>query len=249
MGAMVDVTGMRIDQIEPKLIQQIVAEYPRLTLKTLEDTTPVPEFAQLRQSNLTDYEFIVGHCAPRSLVGDNGGYELASLDGRAVRYATPAYQIGEYRPEPEQVIRVEEGDRSFPVTKRGGADLLVHGFDHYAKKPLSVIVKAANSSPVYGSASMTMVGERQESVPLTSQDGLKAWAVARHAQLRSTAFPFQVHMAGEVEKLIVPCSINLAGTRFRETDGQRGTIASIHHEVYRGRYRMVANCLRGEFNP
>lgn len=29
MGAMVDVTGARFDQIEPRLIQQIVAEYPR----------------------------------------------------------------------------------------------------------------------------------------------------------------------------------------------------------------------------
>lgn len=35
MGAMVDVTGMRIDQIEPKLIQQIVAEYPRDGTKAL----------------------------------------------------------------------------------------------------------------------------------------------------------------------------------------------------------------------
>ena len=35
MGALVDVTGMRIDQIEPKLIQQIVAEYPRDGTKAL----------------------------------------------------------------------------------------------------------------------------------------------------------------------------------------------------------------------
>ncbi|CAN0284342.1 unnamed protein product [Phaeothamnion confervicola] len=35
MGALVDVTGMRIDQIEPKLIQQIVAEYPRDGSKAL----------------------------------------------------------------------------------------------------------------------------------------------------------------------------------------------------------------------
>lgn len=35
MGAMVDVTGMRIDQIEPRLIQQIVAEYPRDGTKAL----------------------------------------------------------------------------------------------------------------------------------------------------------------------------------------------------------------------
>ena len=35
MGAMVDVTGVRIDQIEPKLIQQIVAEYPRDGTKAL----------------------------------------------------------------------------------------------------------------------------------------------------------------------------------------------------------------------
>ena len=35
MGALVDVTGLRIDQIEPKLIQQIVAEYPRDGTKAL----------------------------------------------------------------------------------------------------------------------------------------------------------------------------------------------------------------------
>jgi hypothetical protein len=35
MGAMVDVTGMRIDQIEPRLIQQVVAEYPRDGTKAL----------------------------------------------------------------------------------------------------------------------------------------------------------------------------------------------------------------------
>lgn len=35
MGALVDVTGMRIDQIEPKLIQRIVAEYPREGTKAL----------------------------------------------------------------------------------------------------------------------------------------------------------------------------------------------------------------------
>jgi len=35
MGAMVDVTGLRIDQIEPRLIQQIVAEYPRDGTKAL----------------------------------------------------------------------------------------------------------------------------------------------------------------------------------------------------------------------
>jgi hypothetical protein len=35
MGALVDVTGMRIDQIEPKLVQKIVAEYPRDGTKAL----------------------------------------------------------------------------------------------------------------------------------------------------------------------------------------------------------------------
>jgi hypothetical protein len=35
MGALVDVTGLRIDQIEPKLIQRIVAEYPRDGTKAL----------------------------------------------------------------------------------------------------------------------------------------------------------------------------------------------------------------------
>ncbi len=55
MGAFVDVTGMRIDQIEPKLIQQIIAEYPRDGTKALLsallkheiDTKPHSRFGQV----------------------------------------------------------------------------------------------------------------------------------------------------------------------------------------------------------
>ena len=55
MGAFVDVMGMRIDQLEPRLIQQIVAEYPRDGTKALLsallkheiDTKPKSRFGQL----------------------------------------------------------------------------------------------------------------------------------------------------------------------------------------------------------
>ena len=55
MGATVDVLGMRIDQIAPKLIQQIVEEYPREGTKTMLmsllkhqiDTKPNSNFGQI----------------------------------------------------------------------------------------------------------------------------------------------------------------------------------------------------------
>lgn len=55
MGAFVDVTGMRIDQLDPKLIQRIVAEYPRdgtkallsILLKHEIDTKPHSRFGQI----------------------------------------------------------------------------------------------------------------------------------------------------------------------------------------------------------
>jgi hypothetical protein len=221
----------------------------QLTLGAVEQSDAIPEFAKLRQSNVTDYQFIIEHLIPRAIHGSVGGYDLVSVDGKLVRFASPSYQINQFTVPPEQLIDVREQDNSFAVTRAGGGNLIVNGFNHYQKKSLTTTIKAAQITPSYGSTGMSMVGERVEYVPFASQLAVNAWARARFAEWRTQAYLFDVLLRGDPVSLNLPSTIDLSGTKYRNSDNQSGVIVEVLHDIRKGKYEMTLSVERDAWNP
>lgn len=224
------------------IVRNIIGEYDSIAIGEIEDCTAVPEFGILRQSNLTDYEFICGHLCPRAAVGNNAGFELSSIDGNKVNFTTPGYKATKFSPDVLQVLGVVERNNSWDMMARGGSTLKVRGFDHYRKKVLDTTL-GPTVNPSYGEIQPTWEGERFDYVPLPSAGALNAWALARHRSRRYKAYTFAVSLKGS-PKLKFPMIMDLSGSGFREADQQTGAVISVHHDITRILYTQLFICER-----
>src|SRR5690606_9701998 len=120
-----------------------------------------------------------------------------------------------------QVIEVKEIGNSFAAMEKGGSSLVVKGFDHYRKKPITVSL-GSPVTPTYGNTEPTWAGERFDYVPFQSEAAAEAWALSRHRQHRYKAYTFEVRLKGALT-IRVPTKLNMAGSAFRATDQQQGT--------------------------
>lgn len=215
----------RLDQMVGEIVHNDHG-YLRIFADTVEKSLPVPEFVRLRQTGITDWQFIRSAIMPRARSQTNpkkAGYELFSLDGREVWFCTQGFRFLEYKPDPAQFFVSDEENSSWSVMDLGGSDFNAAGYDHYSKEGLTSKDGAGTS----------VSGARSAWVPIQTQAGLDSWVRAHAQQLNQKIYGFAVKLRGDVG-FRGPANLSVNNTRSTRT----GPIVSIRHHLVRGIYTM-----------
>ncbi len=233
-----------------KMIKKIVEDAGlEMDDELVEECKTPPEFQALIQPGITPHAFIMSQVIPRSVNTEiKGGYRLLSADGEKVGFCTPWYKADEeVKLRKEEVLGVKEISDSFEALVRGGSEWTTTGFDPLTKKKLEKKIEDTEYPTQLSSKEPLHKGTRSAWYPCRTQEAVDAWAAAIH-DTQCWGYGFTVFVRGtdkigESEKEIKPnLKISLEGTKYRETDKQKGLVAAATYEFKNQRLSIALHC-------
>lgn len=206
----------------------------------------IPEFEVLRQTNLTNYQFLTRHVLPRM----KGGYYLYTNDGKKAQFHTAGYKAEKLEFDPLQIHDVEEHNKVFDTLKMGGSTFEVTGYDPMLKSFLGPTAATGGVSPSFGNTGPMHKGNRREATFLQQDQSLDWWSETRNRWHSYRSYSLNVIFRGFIPDSgwVGSMRIEMEGTKFREPDKQQGFVCAVLHEIEAGKYEVTAMCNRDKID-